>query len=233
MSKSQIFIRTVILGLIGVVVLTLVVTPPMGLPRILIAVNPTVLLLLFAALGMWTARKAGLKSALILGDPLDRSAIIKTAGFAIVVGALIALFDHLTAPIWRPEASGQLLSLVEAASWQGLFVGVTYGGITEEIMMRWGVMSGLMALVLRFANRQTAAIIALSIAGLIFAAGHLPAVIASGIALEPALLARIIVLNAGLGAWFGWLYYKRDLETAISAHAGFHVGAFILGMLWV
>ena len=172
------------------------------------------------------------KSALILGDSFDATAALRAFGITIALGAIIGLGDFLSQPIWVPEGTDAVTSLSDSVSLPGLLFGITYGGITEEIMMRFGLMSGVMLGLSVFLPRRAAAWIAILFAALFFAAGHLPAVIAAGLELEPPLVARIILLNGGLGIWFGWLYYRHDLETAIAAHAGFHVGVFLLGSFW-
>ena len=232
MSRMQSFARAFGLGLIGVVALVLIAVPPEGIPRILLAVNPLILLALLGFLGAWSAPKLGLRSALILGDSIETTPLLRAFGLTILIGAAISLGDFLTQDYWLPEGVERTESLSDAVSLQGLLFGVTYGGITEEVMMRFGLMSGIMLALSRFLSRKTAANGAIIFAALLFAAGHLPAVLASGLALEPAMLLRVLVLNSVLGIWFGWLYYRHNLETAITAHAGFHVGAFLLGTLW-
>jgi len=233
MTRRAVFLRTILLGLIGIVAVVLLIDPPRGIPRALLAVNPVVLLLLLGGVGALTAQKAGLRSMLILKDPIDRTALVRTAILAVVLGLAFALSDHLLSPMWRADDLADPKTLLEAASLSTLGLGLTYGAITEEILMRWGLMSGLMLWMMTYASRTSAAIIALSFAALIFAAGHLPALIAGEVALSPALLVRIFAINASLGAWFGWLYFRNNLETTMIAHAGFHVGAFGMAVLWL
>ncbi|HLL45691.1 MAG TPA: CPBP family glutamic-type intramembrane protease, partial [Longimicrobiaceae bacterium] len=106
--------------------------------------------------------------------------------------------------------------------------GMLYGGITEELMMRWGVMSLLAWAGWRLFQRgrgepgpavMWAAILA---AALLFGAGHLGAV--SAIApLTVAVVARTVALNALAGVAFGWLFWRRSLEAAMLAHMTGHV----------
>jgi membrane protease YdiL (CAAX protease family) len=60
--------------------------------------------------------------------------------------------------------------------------------------------------------------IAISLAALLFGLAHLPATRAVGLPMSPLVIARAIVLNGIGGVAFGWLYWKRGLESAMIAH---------------
>jgi len=55
-----------------------------------------------------------------------------------------------------------------------------------------------------------------------FGVGHLPA-LASTFDLTIALIIRTVLLNAIVGVALGWLFWQRSLETAMVAHAAFHI----------
>ena len=55
------------------------------------------------------------------------------------------------------------------------------------------------------------------LAAVLFGLGHLPAT-ALLIPLTPLVVTRAIVLNGLLGVVFGWLYWKRGLESAMLSH---------------
>jgi membrane protease YdiL (CAAX protease family) len=114
--------------------------------------------------------------------------------------------------------------------WSGaqFLVGVLYGGITEEIVMRWGLLSGVLWGLLRLFGsergiRRIAAWAAIGISAAAFAAGHLPAVLMTG-EITPPLLLRTLGLNFALGLAFGAAFLRYHIEAAIALHAGFHVG---------
>lgn len=233
MTLRQTFLRSIALGIPGILILTLLATPPEGIPRIAMAINPFFLLILFSGIGAWTIKRTGLQSGLLRGDAIDLSALGRLGGTAIVIGILVALADHYSTGFWRPADATQPQSLAEAASWAGLVMGLSYGGVTEEILMRWGLMAGIMALAMRWISRDNAAAIGCTIAAVLFALGHLPALALAGVEATPEILSRIILINAGLGFWFGWLFFRRNLESAIVAHGGIHMGAFLAGMVIV
>ncbi len=61
--------------------------------------------------------------------------------------------------------------------------------------------------------------VSIIIAAIIFGLGHLPTILAlGGTHLTLLMLVRVIFLNAILGILFGWLYWKKGLESAIISH---------------
>jgi hypothetical protein len=109
---------------------------------------------------------------------------------------------------------------------------VLYGGIAEEVMLRWGLMT-LLAWVLWRLRRHpeplpnwaywTAALVA----ALVFAIGHLPVLV--GLLGSPPTWLVMGVLTANLlaGVGFGYLFWRYGLETAMLGHALSHVVASI------
>ena len=140
------------------------------------------------------------------------------AGFALVVFGTIAP---------APLAEATPLPLVAR---------VLYGGITEELLLRWGVMSllvwGLWRTVQRGHGTPRSFVFWLGIvfAAVAFGLGHLPAVAATTPLTTP-IVAYIVLANAGVGVAFGWLYWQWGLEAAMLAHGLAHVVAQSLAML--
>ena len=129
----------------------------------------------------------------------------------------------------RTLEGGRISLLVGVvATLVSLVIGVTYGsiagfygGITEEILLRFGLITLLVWLLVKItrALEPTPTLMWIAIVGaaVIFGLGHLPAT-AALIALTPIVVLRAIVLNGIGGIIFGWLYWKRGLEMAIIAH---------------
>jgi membrane protease YdiL (CAAX protease family) len=118
--------------------------------------------------------------------------------------------------------------------------GMLYGGIVEELLMRWGVMTLLAWIGWRLTSRagkrepgapsKVVMWTAITLAALLFGAGHLPTT-AMIVSLTPVVIVRALVLNGIGGMLFGWLYWQRSLEAAMIAHATFHVVATIVALL--
>jgi hypothetical protein len=228
-------------GLPGIAALLFVLPPVAGVPPPLLLVNPLVLLILLALIGAWAAPRAGLSSRIAArASGLDISLLPESSARLLALGAgaglLVALLDHFTRGLWQAWPSSPP-SLAEGWSLAALLVGILYGGVVEEVTMRWGLMSLFVFIAWKAMARQAPTPpsfvlwTGIVLAALVFAAGHLPVLAASGVELTPALLFRTLFWNGLLGLLFGWLYATRDLESAMLAHAGFHIGLVPVGVV--
>lgn len=241
------------LGLLGVLsLIPLIMTQLDALPPemaamptpvvvLLSLLNPAILLAIAVAVGTPLAHRVGLRSLVAekvrVGTavwpnlrPHLPLAFVSGLIFAVVVVGL----DRLMDPFANAEMIGEMPN--EGNPFAQLLLGLFYGGITEELLLRWGVMSLLVWLGWRVLQRgkgsprpvlMWAAII---LAAILFGIGHLPA-LAGIVVLTPLLIFRTILLNALGGLIFGWLFWRRNLETAMVAHAATHVGFFIITMV--
>jgi hypothetical protein len=243
------FLPLALPGLLGVAVATWIglpllerlladaAAPPLPRSAVFAAafVQPALVTLAAVAVGVALSHRVGLVSVLAHGRGSDRFAGSLPAAVAIGA-ALAALF--VAADLWVFEpllpgffqaAAAQAADPVREAP-RALALGVLYGGVTEELLMRWGLVTLLAWGAHRLLRRSgqppdwvfRSAIV---VAALVFAAGHLPA--AAAVApLTGVLVLRILLLNALAGLVFGWLYWRRTLETAMVAHASVHVAMF-------
>lgn len=240
------------LGAVGVLVLipiswiNLSGRPGLPLPPLLLAVlssiQPFVLLVVAAFAGSYTAPKLGLRSLVVervagrLPDAADLRPLLPLVAISVLLGIGINLADAWTRPLWLP--GGAVFPRYEA-HWSPatLVFGMLYGGITEEVLCRWGLMSGLAWLLWAPTGRRRPVpawimVAAILGASLIFAAGHLPAM-AQMLPLSAGPVIRTLALNAIAGIWFGWIFWRYHLEAAMVSHAAGHVGfaVYALGML--
>ena len=176
--------------------------------------------------GAWAAPRAGF----VLARPAGAAQRAAALGLGLALGLGVALLDHATRGWWQP-GGGLPPSLVQG--WQPLLLplGLLYGGVAEEIMLRWGLMSLAVLLLGLWLPRRAAVGLGCALAAVIFAVGHLPALAGSGAALEAPLLVRTLALNAGLGVVYGSLFARRDLVAAMLAHAGTHLGFAVAAVL--
>jgi hypothetical protein len=104
-----------------------------------------------------------------------------------------------------------------------------YGGITEELLLRWGVLTLLVWAGWRLFQRgkgepgRVSFISAIVISAVIFGLGHLPLAAALGSRLTAAIVMYIIGVNSAFGLIAGYLYWRKGLEAAILAHMLAHV----------
>lgn len=185
-------------------------------------------------IGMILMKRIGLSTPILDSVTRGESASDKLRAvlpISIVLGIIAALLIiGLDVYIFQPAllrelgdtANGLNLQTSQPAAWKG-FLASFYGGITEEVLLRLFTMS-LIAWLGSFISKTsdgkpTSVVlwIAIIAAAVLFGLGHLPAT-ATIIPLTPLVITRAIVLNGLGGVIFGYLYWKRGLESAMIAH---------------
>lgn len=202
----------------------------------LLSLLPTYLMSCAALLaGHFLANRVGLKSLiydrfrqgqLSLEGRTGKSFLL-AASWGMGLGVLFVGFD-----VW---ARSSLTFLGETQpSFAGLALGILYGGIVEEVLMRWGLMTVLVYFFTRKGKKRHPAAYwtAILIATLLFALGHYPATHALT-EMTPLVWVRMLLLNGAGGAVYGWFYWKHHLEAAVVAHMLTHIGMFLASMLLV
>jgi hypothetical protein len=211
-----------------------------GIPvAVLLAVTTLQSLVLVAvatAVGLWCAPRVGLRSHLLdwarsgaTGATDGLRAEFRPALAGGVAGGLLLLALGVVAPTPASDAPalvGDGLGSLPAR--------LLYGGLTEEILLRWGVLSLVAWLLCRAAGtgRLTARLggTAVAVSAGLFAAGHLPAAATTYGALTPGVVGYVLVGNTLAGTLFGWLYWRYSLEAAMAAHAGAHLVAVLVAV---
>ncbi|KFG68014.1 CPBP family glutamic-type intramembrane protease [Microvirga sp. BSC39] len=201
--------------------------------------QPAVILLFTVALGVALTEKAGLTSLILRhlrGDPLGPAAKGwgSTLALAILFASSVALADLILRGAF--PAAFERVPRLDEVTLAGRLLGLLYGGITEELMMRFGLMTLLLWLGLRLTGGRGRSMLtwtAVLLTALIFAAGHLGAAAPMMQADDHILLVRTLALNGILGLLFGGLYACRSLEHAMLAHMASHVVFWIATPLLV
>jgi hypothetical protein len=219
-------LRAVILGLPGVAILPFVLPVPDGVPAAALLVNPAILLLLAALGGAWAVPRVGLGSAVVLRSNVDPRALLAWLAAGIAAGIVVAFLDHAFGRGWETG----LPSLREGRDAGDLALGLLYGGLTEEVMLRWGLMSLLAAGLMKLLPRGPALWSAAVVSAILFALAHLPAVMLETGGLTTPLLLRTLLWNGLLGLAFGAAFLRHGLEAAILSHMGAHVGFSIVAL---
>lgn len=209
---------------------------PIPLP-VLIAIQVAQNAVIFGvltALGLFFANRIGLGTpileAKLEGESVaDRvrailpvSILVGVVAALLIIGLEIAIFQPAMLRELGDSADALNLQTAQPAAWKG-FLASFYGGIVEEILLRLFVMS-LLAWLGSFISKTmdgkpTGAVFwtANILAAVLFGLGHLPAT-ATLVPLTPLVITRAIVLNGLAGVAFGYLYWKRGLESAMAAH---------------
>ena len=234
-----------LVGIGGVGVATLALVPfdvliggPPSL-RWLLLIQPTLIMIGAVFVGLWLAPKVGLDSPLIRAVAQRRAwqpVLRRQIGPALLAGgtvaALLVGYGWITRDLMA-EAQGPLARL--AGFEMPIATKLFYGGIVEELITRWGLLSLIAWVAWRISARlngdggvRTAHVVwAIALAALLFAAGHLPLLSLLFPAAPPWLVGVVLVGNALPGALFGWLYWRFGLESAMIAHAFAHLIATV------
>ncbi len=195
--------------------------------KLLILINPTFILLIAVLTGVILYDKVKLSAPLIErlaginSKEISRGEILK---YGITAGIISGILACLSALIFNPFISSELLQLGEKIK-PGLAVRFLYGGFTEEIMMRFGLMT-LLVWIFSKIFRGLKPIVywtGILLAAVIFALSHFPIVYQAIENPSSLLLMYILIGNSIGGIIFGWLYWKKGLESAFIAHIFSHV----------
>ena len=205
--------------------------------QVISVIQSSLLLLLMVVLGCVFAKRVNLTTPIIdrlcgVSTHLPKfTDIVLPAIFGGVLGGicLLGFFSFMAdfLPIDFMQASERF-----TPPWHTKLL---YGGITEEILVRWGLMSFFTWACYKVCQTQGSKINAyhyvfgILLSALLFGLGHLP--VAQLLTDNPNVYFYfyIIVGNAIFGCIAGWLFYKRGLECAILAHVVAHITLLILG----
>lgn len=182
------------------------------------------LITLVTSIGLACARGQQLGAPLLESWLADKriGPVSATLKAAVPIGVLVSItLSILDAKIFDPRMPPALVELPRVPHWQQ-FLACFYGGITEELLIRLGVLSitvWLLRTVTRKREGERTSIlwIATVVAAVIFGLGHLP-VTKSLYPLTPWVVTRAMTLNGLGGLAFGYLYWRGGLECAMLAH---------------
>ncbi|ABB56571.1 CPBP family glutamic-type intramembrane protease [Synechococcus elongatus] len=229
-----------LLGMMGVLSLLLLPLPPLGETplspialRVLVLAQPTILLTIAVLTGSRLALSVGLQAPVIvaLSNRQNGWQLLQPQLWPALLGGLLS-----SVLFWAIAGVGQFLlpPAFSTASAPPLLLRFLYGGITEEILLRWGLMTFLLWLGWRWGQRRQGSpqkfwvTIAILLSALVFAAAHLPYAAAIGLPLTPVLIGYLLLQNGLFGLVAGYLYWRYGLEGAIVAHWGVHIVLAIL-----
>lgn len=206
-------------------VLAAQVSVPLWVVAIAQAVQMGIILLPLCWVGLRLGQSMGFDSplarALVYRQPLR---VVRSASIAALVtggaGGLMVVVLAYGFDRWMPEPVQSIERRI--ALWRGLLA-CLYGGITEELLMRLGLMTlltwSLWKLVQRGRSQPSDGLIkgAIGLTAILFGVGHL-SVAATLWPLTPWVILRTIALNLPLGIAFGLFYWRWGLEYAMLAH---------------
>lgn len=232
--RPRTFVGLVVAGLVGVLAVlpyqfALTGWPPAGVLPVVVAaalLQNGVLLAVVTLVGLRLGPVVGLRVA----RPAASRA--RTYGRAAILGvgagvAILALDAVVFGPLVRDAVLGGPALPAGPAPGGAAGVGLLaslYGGIAEELFLRFGLMTLLAWVGWRLVGRPDELPAGVTWAAILLAAGlfglgHLGATVAV-FRLTPTVVARMLVLNGLGGVVFGWLYWRDGLVAAMVAHFG-------------
>jgi membrane protease YdiL (CAAX protease family) len=209
--------------------------------KLLSLIQPTVLLSVAVLIGIGLAPKVGLSAPVAeaaAGNGQQLGSVLKPqiipaliGGFA--GGSAIILIWLLLKPFLPPEFVARSAELNKLLP---LPTRLLYGGFTEELLLRWGLMTLLVWAAWRLFQRRRGKpqagyfIGAIIVSAIIFGLGHLPFAFVLVPNASVALILYVISGNFIFGAIAGYLYWKKGLESAMIAHMLAHI--VMLTAIW-
>jgi Type II CAAX prenyl endopeptidase Rce1-like len=202
--------------------------------KLLSLIQPMVLLSIAVLIGIVLAPKVGLSAPVAeatAGNGQRPVSVLKPQIIAGLIGGLVGgvgiiLTWFLLKPLLPPEFVARSPELNRLLP---LPTRLLYGGITEELLLRWGLMTLLVWAAWRLFQRGRGKpqavyfIAAIVISAIIFGLGHLPFAFALVPDANVWLILYVIGSNFIFGAIAGHLYWKKGLESAMIAHMTAHV----------
>lgn len=205
---------------------------PLQTLQIATAAQSIVLVALASGLGTFLSAKVGLRAPVMealakRGDCLSALAPQLIPGvIGGILGAAVIVGFY--------EFSPRALAALQTTDSIPLAARVLYGGITEEVLIRWGLMTTLVWLAWRVLQRgkgapsSTVVWLGIGISALLFGVSHVPSVVAAVGSVPLTIVAYITLGNALFGLVAGILFWRYGLEAAITAHVIAHVIAYAI-----
>jgi len=185
---------------------------PMSTPLMVLVsiVQGSIVFAVVTFLGLLAAGAVGLS----ITSPLESFPLAIIAG-----GVSASILVSIEIFIFQPHLPPALKDTRHTIPFWKRFLATFYGGISEEVLTRLFLVSGLTWLLGQLTQSPTEEVIGIAIvlSAILFGIGHLP-VTASMTKLTPLIIARAIILNAIIGLVCGWLFWQYSFVTAMIAH---------------
>jgi hypothetical protein len=201
--------------------------------KLLSLIQPTLLLSIAVLVGVFLAHKVGLSAPLAeaIANGTSTSLAIQPQVLPGILGGLLGgillTAIQFCAQFLLPP---DFVTKAEALSSSTPFLTrILYGGITEELLLRWGMMTLLVWLGWRVFSKGQGEpttlcfVAAIILSSFLFGLGHLPLVFVLGTQVTSLVITYVIVGNSVFGLIAGYLYWRKGLEAAMISHIVVHV----------
>jgi len=200
-------------------------------------VQNLVLVAVAAAIGTALAQQVGLSApvfeAITNGEPIPSDLSDMLLPIIAVTAILVIPFMLTYYGYIRARLGQETVKVVEEIRIQlGLSGRLLFGGLVEEILTRWGLMTLFVWLGTLLVDPPTSSVYwaAIVISGLLFGLGHLPGLFAAGAQKSSLLTISAIGTNLWVSLGFGWLYWQYGLIAAVAGHMLFHLAWYPLDL---
>jgi len=214
-----------------------------GEMAVLTVISVHVALAATVAIGLYCAPRIGFQSIVLNrvshGKPLFAS-LKPHAIPALGIGAVLGIYllgIELVTPILLEDIGAERDQTI-AFFLNRLPGAVIMGGITEELLFRWGLMSLVIFALWKAAGRELAqpqgwlVWTGIIVAALIFGISHLPAVFTL-YGSSPDIVLFTLFGNAAPAVVFGWIFWRYSIEAAMITHGFAHFVNIVIIVLLV
>ncbi len=198
--------------------------------RLLLLINPTIFLITAIMVGSYLGPKVNLKAPVIEGFiqkiPNTLSIFTSQIKYGFIFGFSSALIVVITILITKNYLPKELIESNKINLHP--ISRFLYGGITEEILMRYGFMTLFTWLPIaifkpNISNTKWPYILGIIVSSVLFGLGHLPLAYNLVGYINAPIFLYILLGNGLVGAVCGWLFWKKGLEAAFIAHISAHL----------
>jgi len=195
--------------------------------KLLNLINPTILLIVFVTIGTLLYQKVNLSVPIIekwIGIRKEKYNLFDILKYGVLGGILSGVLLSLLRLFFTPILPLEFIKLGESLK-PTLWTRFLYGGITEEILLRFGLMTLIVWLTSKIYKGTKSFVFwfGILVSSIIFALGHFPVAYQALESPSIGLLTYILIANSIGGIVFGWLYWKKGLESAFIAHIFTHI----------
>jgi len=194
--------------------------------KLVILINPAIILIIAIVIGVILHKKVNLRVP-IIEKLITREGnwnVLQITKYGIFGGIISGILLVLIGFVFQSSLPKEFIEIGENIK-PSLAARFLYGGITEEILIRFGFMSLIVWIVSKIIKGKPDSIywIGIFISAIIFALGHFPVAYQAVENPSFGLLSYILIGNSIGGLIFGWLYWKKGLESAFIAHIFTHI----------
>lgn len=195
-------------------------------PKYFIIIQPFILCLGAVFLGMYSYKRIAFLQLpfadyFLNKTPIDRIKIRKGLNFALKAILTGGVFFFLIAQ--KFEVLFSSLEKIIHPSW---LTKLLYGGIAEEIIVRWGCTTFFLLILSKKFSPDKSFIWSVVLSSLLFGLGHIPMAMAAKASMT--LVFLVLFSNFMYGLLFGYAFIKFGLWCAILCHLGAHLFAGII-----